>query len=59
MRTHGKKEIQEAVITAALVTIATGVIGIAFELLKKRIFVKKEELNSNAVPSPTGDRKRV
>ena len=28
MQTQGKKEIQEAVITAALVTIATGVIGI-------------------------------
>ncbi len=42
MENQGKKEIQEAVITAALVTVATGLIGIGFELIKRHLFKKEE-----------------
>lgn len=38
METQGKKEIQEAVITAALVTVVTGLIGFGFEVFKRRWF---------------------
>ncbi len=53
MQTQGKKEIQEAVITAALVTIATGVIGIGFEFIKRALFVKKEEPKPAPTPPTT------
>jgi len=52
MQTQGKKEIQEAVITAALVTIATGVIGIGFEFIKRALFAKKEEPKPTVTSAP-------
>ncbi len=42
METQGKKEIQEAVLTAALVAIVTGAVGFGFEVFRRRWFKKEE-----------------
>lgn len=47
MHTQGQKEIQEAVITAALVTIVTGVIHFGFEVFSRRWF-KEEDSKKKA-----------
>jgi hypothetical protein len=51
METQGKKEIQEAVVTAALVAIATGLVGFGFEVFRRRWF--KEEPKKKADPPST------
>jgi len=43
METQGKKEITEAVITATLVTIVGGIVGLGFRYLDSILFKKKEE----------------
>ena len=43
MHTQGKKEIQEAVVTAALVTLVTGVIHFGFEVFSRRWFKEDEK----------------
>jgi len=43
MQTQGKKEIQEAVLTAALCAVATGIVGFAFEVFARRWFKEEEK----------------
>jgi len=47
MQTQDKKKVAEAVITATLCAVATGLVGIGVELLKRRVF-KPEQPKENA-----------
>lgn len=42
MKSQGKKEIKEAVVTAALCATVTGIVGLGIEYLRRRLFVDKK-----------------
>jgi len=42
MQTQDRKKVAEAVVTATLCAVATGLVGIGIELLKRHVFFKPE-----------------
>ncbi len=43
MKSQGKKESKEAVVTAALCATVTGIVGLGIEYLRRRLFFDKDK----------------